>query len=295
MNWDDLKIFLAVAREGSARAGADKLGIHHSTVTRRIEAFETAQGIRLFDRLPSGYALTAAGEQLLEAAIRVEDEINSIERHILGQDTRLAGEIRVTMPDVLANHLLMPDIVAFMETYGDLDVELLLSYSRFSLTKREADVAIRITDNPPEHLVGRKVSCYYCATYASQSYLVEHDPGDRPKQACWIGWDDYAPYPDWVRQSEFPHTSVRGRLNNCTAQLSAAKAGLGIARLPCFLGDPEPTLQRVPPGFAKPCHDIWILTHKDLVASTRIQTFMDFIGNAFRGKKDLLEGRNSKN
>ena len=99
------------------------------------------------------------------------------------------------------------------------------------------------------------------------------------------------PYPDWVRKSEFPHTPVRGRFNNAIAQLAAAKAGLGLARIPCFLGDPEPTLQRVPPGQSAPCHDVWILTHKDLISTVRIQTFMDCMSKAFQQKQDLLEGR----
>lgn len=291
MNWDDLKIFLAIAREGSARSAANKLGIHHSTITRRIEAFESAQKIRLFDRLPSGYVLTIAGNELLEAAGRIEGEVNGIERRILGQDVHLRGDIRVTMPDALAVNLLMPDLVRFMDTYPDVNLEILISYGLFNLVKREADVAIRITENPPEHLVGHKVVRYHCATYASHTYLATHNV---PADACWIGWNSPNPYPDWVRKSEFPTIPVRGRLNNAMAQLAAVKSGLGIARLPCFLGDPEPTLQRVPPGENAPCHDVWILTHKDLVSTVRIQTFMDFMVQAFRQKSNLLEGRISR-
>lgn len=291
MNWDDLKIFLAISREGSARAAAEKLGIHHSTITRRVDSFESTQQTRLFDRLPSGYALTLAGEELLQAAIRVEDEINSIERQILGQDVQLKGDIRVTMADAMAVHLLMPDLVRFMETYPEVNLELLISYEVYSLTKREADVAIRCTANPPEHLVGRKVACYHCANYASQQYLAAHNLPDDTRGAHWIGWDSPTPYPDWVRKSQFPHVPVRGRLNNAMAQLAAVKEGLGIARIPCFLGDPEPTLQRIPPGDSAPSHDVWLLTHKDLLSAVRIQTFMDFMTDAFQQKQDLLEGR----
>ncbi len=289
MNWDDLKIFLAVAREGAARAAAAKLGVHHSTITRRIDAFESTQNTRLFDRLPSGYTLTMAGEELLQAAIRIEDEINGIERHILGQDIRLQGDIRVTMPEHLALHLLMPYLVRFTEIYPDVNLQLFISYGMFNLTKREADVAIRVTKNPPEHLVGRKVVRYHCATYASSHYLATHEL--KPDKAHWIGWDSPTSSPDWVRQSDFPHLSIRGRINNVLAQLAAAKEGFGLTRLPCFLGDSDSILQRVPPGKSKPCHDVWILTHKDLVSTVRIQTFMDFMAEAFRQKRDLLEGR----
>ncbi len=291
MNWDDLKIVLTVARQGSARSAANKLGIHHSTITRRIESFESAQKTRLFDRLPSGYALTIAGEELIQAATRIEDEINGVERCILGQDLHLRGDIRVTTVDGLAVHLLMPDLVRFMDLYPDVNLEVLFSSNLLNLTKREADVAIRVTDNPPEHLVGRKVVRYHCATYASDAYLRTHNlPGDTTG-VHWIGWDCPILDRDWVRKSEFPHIPVRGCFNNVMAQLAAAKAGMGIAHLPCFIGDGEPTLRRVPPGESSPCHDIWILTHKDLVSTVRIQTFMDFMAEAFRQKRDLLEGR----
>lgn len=291
MNWDDLKIFLAISRQGSARAAADKLGIHHSTITRRIDAFESAQKTLLFDRLHTGYRLTAAGKMLLLSAMRIESEIETIERNILGQDADLKGEIRVTMPDAIAVHLLMPDIVRFMDTYPDINVKVIISYSVLSLTKRETEVAIRLTDNPPEHLIGRKVVRYHIATYAAKQYLQSKKIGQEMTNAHWIGWDFPVPCAEWIKASEFPHLPARGNFNNAIAQLAAVKAGLGLARLPCFMGDLAPELCRLPPGESKPFQDIWILTHKDLLSTARIQTFMDFMAEAFRQKRSLLEGR----
>ena len=121
--------------------------------------------------------------------------------------------------------------------------------------------------------------------------MAKHNLPTDTEGVHWIGWDAPTLYPDWVRQSEFPNILVKGRFNNATAQLAAVKAGIGIARLPYFLCDLEPSLQRIAPGSSAPCHDIWILTHKDLVATVRIQTFMDFMADAFRQKRDLLEGR----
>lgn len=291
MNWDDLKIFLAVSQQGSARAAAERLGIHHSTIARRIEAFESSQQTHLFDRLPTGYTLTAAGKELLQVVSHIDDEINGIERNILGKDTHLKGALRVTMPDAIAAHLLMPDLVRFMDTYPAIDLKVLISYEILSLTKREADVAIRITDNPPEHLVGRKVVQYHTATYASRQYLSKHQLPTQTKGAHWIGWDYPTAHPEWISQSELPMLPARGNFNNVLVQLAAVKAGLGIARLACFIGDQEPTLQRVPPGHSEPLQDMWILTHKDLLSTTRIQLFMDFMAEAFKQKRDLLEGR----
>ena len=295
MNWDDLKIFLALSRQGSARSAADKLGLHHSTITRRIEAFESAQKAHLFDRLHTGYRLTAAGKSLMQSALRVVEEINGNERNLLGKDRDLRGDIRVTMPDAVATHLLMPDIVRFMDAYPDINVKVQISYDLLSLTKRETDVAIRLSDRPPEHLVGRKVIRYHTAVYAAKPYLETHDfstdaHSNLPK-AYWIGWNYPKPCAEWIRESQFPHLLARGYFNNELAQLAAVKAGLGIAHLPCFIGDLEFSVQRVPPAKSTPFQDIWILTHKDLLTTARIQIFMDFMAAAFREKRDMLWGQ----
>lgn len=291
MDWDNLRIFLALAREKTVRAAAGGLGISHSTVSRRIDAFEQDLGVRLFERLPDGYVLTPFGEDMMQTARRLEESVNGLERRVLGQDARLRGDLRVTMPDLLAAKLLMPDLVAFGESYPDIDLEVAISYTPFDLGRREADVAIRITRDPPEMLVGRKIITYARATYASRDYLSCHDPEHAPDSVTWIGWDDRVRHPRWVRESSFPNASVRGRMNNAMVQLAAAKAGMGLAMLPCFMGDTEADLLRVPPGRPEPAWDIWILTHEDLRATARVRAFMDFMADAFLGHRDLLEGR----
>ncbi len=291
MNWDNLRIFLAVAREKSVRGAAADLGVSHSTISRRIDAFEQDLGVRLFERLPDGYVLTPFGEDMLQTARRLEDSVNGLERRVLGQDARLRGDLRVTMPDLLAAKLLMPDLVAFGEDYPDINLEVAISYTPFDLRRREADVAIRITRDPPEPLVGRKIITYARATYASRDYLARHDVEREPEKTAWIGWDDRSRHPRWVRDSAYPNAPVRGRLNNALVQLAAAKAGMGLAMLPCFMGDTEHDLLRVPPGRPEPAWDIWILTHEDLRATARVRAFMDYMAEAFLGHRDLLEGR----
>ncbi len=291
MNWDNLRIFLAVAREKSVRGAAGDLGISHSTVSRRIDAFEQGLGVRLFERQPDGYFLTSFGEDMVQTARRLEESVDGLERRVLGQDARLRGDLRVTMPDLLAAKLLMPDLVAFGEQYPDINLEVAISYTPFDLRRREADVAIRITIDPPETLVGRKVITYARATYASRAYLAGHDPERSPESVTWIGWDDRSRHPRWVRESSFPTAAVRGRMNNAMVQLAAAKAGMGLAMLPCFMGDTEADLVRVPPREPEPAWDIWILTHEDLRATARVRAFMDFMSDAFLRHRDLLEGR----
>ena len=303
MDWDDLRIFLALTRTRSVRAAANILGVNNSTVSRRIRTFEQRLGVRLFERLPTGYTLTPAGEDMLGSTLQVEEEIQALERRVLGQDSRLTGELRVTMPDILATRLLMPSLVSFTQTYSNIELEVIVSDEQLNLTKREADVAIRMTNNPSEHLVGRRLLRHASTAYASTDYLTQHqvktdltdltDSADSLELAGlnWIGWEDMIPYPKWVKESPFPAIPVRHRLNNGMLQLEAIKAGMGIGMLSCFIGDREPALRRLPPGTPQLGREIWILTHADLRNTTRVRTFMDYMATAILAQRDLIEGR----
>lgn len=288
MDWDDIRYFLAVARKGSVRGGSALLEVNHSTVSRRINAFEKKMDVRLFDRMPTGYVLTLAGEDMLTTAVRIEEEVNALDRRVLGRDAELKGQIRVTMPAPIVN-VLTPDFVAFTKRYPGIDIELLISYEEFNLNKREADVAIRITNTPAEHLVGRKVLKYAKAVYGSKEYLAEYNKTEKLESLNWIGWDS-ATDDKWMKKSEYPNLPIRHQLPDVMSQLAAVKAGLGITILPCFMGDIEPGLERVSSGEAIPAWDIWLLTHKDLRDTTRIKIFMNFMVDAIRKHSDLLTG-----
>ena len=302
MNWENVKIFLALVREGSVRAAGAKLEISHATVARRIGAFETKLGVKLFDRLPNGLAMTVSGEELLQSALKIEEEMVAIERRISGQDTRLQGMVRVTMPDVMATHLIMPDLVEFVRQYPDIDLQIMPSYEFFDLSQRQADVAIRVVHHdrlPPEYLVGHRLVTYAKAVYASNEYLREHDLTSNSSNARWIGWGDLdlrgtnpkiLRFPDWVKQSDYAHIPVYNSLNSVLLQTEAAKQGMGLAMLPCFLGDKETSLVRIPPGTAEPAYDVWLLTHPDLKDTARLRTFRHFISKAVEKYRDLLEG-----
>lgn len=293
MDWDDIRFFLTVSRTGSIRSAATQLGVNHSTVSRRIGQLEKKLGVRLFDKLPTGYVITPAGEEIVNFACQIEDQTNAMERQIYGRDTELSGNLRVTLTEALATHLLMPDFQNFTQTYPGINIELVISDEEFSLSKREADVAIRVTDgSPPEHLIGRRILTHYRCTYASQEYVAGHDFVNNPASAHWIGWDDDVPFPQWIKNSEFPNSSIQHQVSHILVQLAAAKAGLGISILPCFMGDPEPSLQRLPGATVSACRDIWLLTHRDLRQTARVRVFTEFMAKALRDHADLLEGRN---
>lgn len=293
MNWEDLKIFLALAEEGSVRDAAHKLQVSHSTVSRRVDSFEQSLGVRLFDRQRDGFKLTGVGENLAETAREIRGQITETERHVMGMDNQLKGELVVTMPRGLLTHLLMPHMQKFREEYPKIQLTFVTTNDFLSLSRREADVAIRLTDNQaenvPQHLVGRRLPDFKCAVYASEAYVKEHDMDD-PVDASWVGWEHRVNFPRWRQKTEFSHLPVRWEFDDMVLQLEAARNGLGIALVPCFLGDRDPGVVRI----SKEPIDVfegWIITHGDLIKTERVKIFIQFVADAIKEYKDLLEGK----
>ncbi|MEO1247845.1 MAG: LysR family transcriptional regulator [Pseudomonadota bacterium] len=293
IDWDDVRLFLELTRGGSARAAAAALGISHSTIVRRVERLENRLGTRLFDRDFSGYRPTAAGETLLTSALAAEDALLAADRQLQGADASLSGEIRLTTGDVLIEHLLMPDIVAFSERYPDIELTVLLSYDLFDLARREADIALRSLQDgrrPPDDLVGRKLvtarSCYY----ATEEYLAKHDPWSKDTTARWVGWEEPELYPEWVRRSPFPHVPAPGNYHSAILQIAGVKAGLGMVTLPCFAGDRVPGVMRIPGCEPFDNFDLWMLWHPDLRDAARHRRFREYLLEALGRERASLLG-----
>ncbi len=149
MDWDDLKVFTAIARGGSVRAAARQLGIHHSTVARRLDQFEKRLRTVMFNRTPEGLKLSADGQLVLLQAEQVEGQIDDIERALVGRDQRLQGHVRVTFPEPVGTGFLMRDLGRFVAEHPDISLDFIGSYEALSLTRGEADIAVRVTDSPP--------------------------------------------------------------------------------------------------------------------------------------------------
>lgn len=296
MEWSDLRYFAAVSRTGSLGGAARQLGVNHSTVFRRINALEANLGVKLFERLPAGYALTAAGEEMMATAVQVEDEINALDRRLSGRDYRLSGNIRVTTTDTIGLWFVQPHLYEFHQAHPGIQVELVISNELFSLSKREADIAIRPTQNPPEELVGRRISDIAWAVYSSREYLKGKPKlrrlSDLARHTLVSGDDSLAQLgaSRWLRK-QAPDAEIGYRSNSLMAQLSAVKAGFGLAVLPCFLGDSESDLARVFAPDASLTSGLWLLTHRDLRDTARIRAFMDFMTRSIRSQKSLLEGK----
>lgn len=173
IEWDDLRYILAVANAGSLAGAARKLGVNHTTVLRRVGAVEDRLGLRLFERMPTGYVLTAGGDELIAAAHQIDDTVTSLERKLVGQDLRLSGTIRITSTDTLMVSILPEILAEFRAAHPGIGIEVAISNFMLNLTKREADTAIRPAKNPPEALVGRRIAKIAFAIYGSSQYLSE--------------------------------------------------------------------------------------------------------------------------
>ena len=292
MNWDDLKIFLAVAEAPSMRVAAKKLRVSHSTVSRRIETLEASLGVRLFDRMSDGYQLTQSGEELMPVALSVDENLHSFGRNVVGRDAALRGQVCVTIPEVITANFFMPYFIDFMEKYPDIQIKVRDSFDVFDLSKREADVAIRFTSKPPEHLIGRKLGNVHQAAYTTPAYLAKHDPTEPDTAAKWVGWGAPDDQPSWVAKSPFPDLGVVGHFDSMSIQYQATKQGLGLGFFPCVLGDPDPDLVRL--SAPKSTLEVWLLSHRDLRASARMRAFRQFLTQRQPQITEALKGNASE-
>jgi len=295
VNWDDLRFLLAVADQGSVASGARVLGVNHTTVLRRMHAFEEANKIRLFERLPTGYVLTAEGEQLVATARHIDDKVSSLERRITGQDLKLEGIIRLTTTDTLMTTVLPRHIASFRRQHPNIAIELVLSNSRLNLTKRDADIAIRAARDLPSPLVGERVSDLGFAVYGARSYLESHPADLFSSNHIWLGGDEMlanSPATDWMRQ-HVPDQQIALRADSFIALQKAAGTGMGLVALPCCLADADPTLMRLDVEIDSQGMGIWVLTHQDLSSATRIRAFVDHMTQALAGDQERFSGRRS--
>jgi DNA-binding transcriptional LysR family regulator len=291
IDWDDVRYFLAVARGGSVRAAAERLGVNHATVLRRIAQLEERLEAQMFEKLPSGYRLTAAGEEVLELADQMEASSLQLETRVLGRDQSVSGLLRVTMPPPVATHLLMPDLADFARLYPDIEMEILSSGDLANLTNREADVALRVVYDRktlPLNLHGLKGPEVFGGIYISRDRLAAWRAG-AADPIRWIVISMFG-VPDWVREGEVRATGAPFRTTDIEAQLMAVRQGLGITTLPCFVGDPDPLLTRVPGTDLHMYGTLWLLTQGEARKTKRVRLFTEFISRRLALRAPLLAG-----
>lgn len=283
MDWNALKVFIAIEQAGSLAGAARILGVNHSTVFRRLNALERDLGARLFERLPTGYVPTPLGEELRDIANGIDGAFDDLERRVAGRDVRPGGKVRITAPNNLAYRFLPTYLAELRRDYPDIEVELLVSNLEVNMNSRQADIAVRVTGAPPDHLVGRQVRAIGWSLYGGLAYRDQHGfPAglDDLGQHRLIGASHgmrHLPAFVWLERT-LPQC-VTARSDDLVAMSWLAQAGHGLALLPD--DQQRPGLDRLfafPPGKTS---NLWLLTHPDLRRVERIRLVMRHLADAF--------------
>ena len=291
IDWDDVRYFLAVARGGSVRTAAKRLVVNHATVLRRIAQLEERLGAQMFEKLPSGYRLTLAGEEVLELANQMEATSLQLETRVFGRDQGVRGLLRVTLAPLLATNLLMPDLAEFARLYPDIEMEIQSSGELANLTNREADVAIRVVYDRktlPLNLHGLKGPELFGGVYISRDLLDAWRKGAAdPIRWIVVSHDGVS---DWALEGEIRAAGALFKIIDGGTQIAAVRQGLGMTVLPCFVGDPDPLLVRAPGAELHMHGSLWLLTQGETRNTKRVRLFSDFVSKRLAAYAPLLAG-----
>ncbi|WP_114285290.1 LysR family transcriptional regulator [Candidatus Halocynthiibacter alkanivorans] len=291
-SWDDIRYFLSVSRSGSVRAAATALNVNHSTVLRRVSNLEAQLGTQLFEKLPSGYRLTLAGEEILDLATSMEASSSLLQTRVFARDQNLKGPLRIAMPPSLATDLLMPDLATFSRLHPEIELQISSSYEAVNLTKRQADLAIRLVYDQaalPQHLFGSAVQDVHRSVYISQALQSANQNGNA-KVPKWILKEEDGDVPSWASDVAIPADTPPVKVSDLASQLAAVRAGMGMTILPCFVGDMDQSLTRLKGAATHYYGTLWILTHGETRKTARVRLFGDFIKTRISAYKDLLGG-----
>lgn len=292
-DWSDLFYFLAVARAGRLTVAARRLGVEHSTVSRRIAALERALGAQLFNRLQTGYTLTPSGERLLASAEEMEAVAGTIVSDIGGADIAISGSVRIGAPDGFGSCFLAPCVGSLLQRHRALELELIAMPRIFNLSRREADIAIGLSRPEEGRLHALKLTDYELGVYAARSYLAHAAPVRTRAdlaQHRFIGYvDDYifSPELDYV---PLLLSDVRPAVRSVSvvAQLNATLAAAGLCILPRFMAEPHAALQRLLPDEVRLIRTYWLIAHADVFRLARVRAVADFVLAAVKAAQPLF-------
>lgn len=285
LNWDDVRIFLTLARAGSLSTAARSLQVEHTTVARRIDQLEQALGMRLFDRLPRGWMLTSEGEQLSLRAGQMEEQALEFMREAAG-GAPLSGTVRMSVLPSLGQHFLLPRLCAMHECWSSVTLELVVETRLVALSRREADLALRMGRPRDAGLAARLLGSMHYGLYARAGYAAAREPA----QWRFIGYDEtmaHAPEQQWLDR----YRGQRGyafRANTLSLQRDAARAGLGLAVLPHFMGRADPYLAWQPSEAPPAPRELWLVLHPVVRRSPRVRLIADLVAEAVHGGQETL-------
>jgi len=278
LDWGHLRFFLELVRTGSHSAAAQRLRVDRNTVARRVAALESELGLSLFERGPQGWRCTPGGEELAQLATRVEEDVLALARHADARDQSPSGVVRLTTATHISAHLLSPNVAALVARHPQLVLEVAADQRTFDLTRREADLAVRMGRPRDAGLVMRKLTDVAYGFYASRRWLGGRTRAVDFERDPFIGHDDSlasTPHERWIREVA-PRRRVVFRTNNTASIAGAARAGVGVGLLPRFVGEGDPALLRLD-GPVPAHHEMWLLVHGELRRTPRVAAVIDWL------------------
>ncbi len=273
--WDDLRTVLMLVRHQTLAGAADALEVNYTTVARRVRRAESTLGQILFERLADGYQPTEIAKVVASHAEKMETSEFDLRRYLQGADTELAGTFTITAPQLLISSFLAPVLDGFDRAYPNIELRVLATNDILDLTRLEADLAIRISRNPGDTLKGLRLLKQETASFASPR-LADHIRSHPTDMIDWIVYDAFPTVPKGTSPM-FPNNRVRFRFDDMVAMLGAAQAGLGVLRVPLFLGRATSGLEIVPVLPPQPYSDIWVVGHPDVWPSRKAQAFREVL------------------
>ncbi len=286
---EDLRLLLALEQAKSLAGAARQIKVNHASAWRRLGNIEERLGTRLFERGRGGYLATSAGEEAVAAAERILRELEDVSRKLTGKDVRPTGTVRLTTTESLLQFI-VPALRDLRQSHPGIVVEATAANTFFTLTRRDADIALRFAEEPPEGLVARRLASVAYAVYGSPAYLLDRR-GVPPVDLDWVGFDaslDHLRPARWMAR-EVGSERVVHRGTSLLGLREAARAGIGVAPLPCFLGEGDAGLVRVTPVIPDMSVALWLLTHPDLRQMPRVRATLDAIADYVSRRRGLLQ------
>ena len=298
-DWDNLRVFLGVARARSALEASHTLGVDQSTISRRMKRLEADIGSKLFDRTSQGHRLTSAGHRLLEHVEKLESTLTAVESDVFGDNMALTGEIRLGATEAFGSYFLAPHLAHFCTRHPSITVDLLHMPRSVNLSKREADASVTIDRPTTDSFVTSKLTPYRLLPYATADYLRQQGPIRDVSDLASLRWIDYVDDLLFTDQQVslrkwLPSARSFLRSTSVIAQFQAARSGLGIALLPCFLASREPALVPVLPDVVDVTRDFWLVAPAERRELARIKALWDYLRRVTELNQDFLMGRSTE-
>ena len=292
-NWDDIRVFLAVARQGGFAPAAHNLGINHTTVARRLSTLEAALHTRLVNRTPTGATLTPAGQNFLYHAERMENEALAAEQRVYTADGSVSGKVRLATREGVGAWLICPKVAQLRRRHPELNFELVSEARTISLLKRDADITISLQYPQQDRVIVQKLTDYRLGLFASHAYLREYGPINSIEElsnrdVIWY-LDDFVDIAEQRYMQRIVANSRAGfRATNILAQYTAVVTGMGVGIIPVYQASQDPALVRVLPDQVEEMRTYWLSVHPDAQALPNVRAVMDFILEIIREKKALF-------